>query len=60
MKVTVEVKSLPELKRELDRLSGVVQGKLCRNAAGVHPHQYASEMAWREDNRRKPNGTLFQ
>jgi hypothetical protein len=26
---------------------------------GVHLHQYAGEMAWREDNRRKPNGTLF-
>jgi hypothetical protein len=24
-----------------------------------HLHQYAGEMAWREDNRRKPNGTLF-
>jgi hypothetical protein len=24
----------------------------------VHLHQYAGEMAWREDNRRKPNGTL--
>ena len=26
---------------------------------GVHLHAYAGEMAWREDNRRKPNGTLF-
>jgi hypothetical protein len=26
---------------------------------GVHLHQYAGEMAWREDNRRKPNGTQF-
>jgi hypothetical protein len=25
----------------------------------VHLHQHAREMAWREDNRRKPNGTLF-
>jgi transposase-like protein len=24
-----------------------------------HLHQYAGEMAWREDNRRKPNGTQF-
>jgi len=24
-----------------------------------HLGQYASEMAWREDNRRKPNGTLY-
>jgi hypothetical protein len=24
-----------------------------------HLHQYAGDMAWREDNRRKPNGTLF-
>ena len=23
---------------------------------GVHLHQYAGEMAWREDNRRKPSG----
>jgi transposase-like protein len=26
---------------------------------GVHLHQYAGEMAWREDNRRKPTGTQF-
>ena len=26
---------------------------------GIHLHQYAGEMAWREDNRRKPNGTQF-
>jgi hypothetical protein len=26
---------------------------------GMHLHQYAGEMAWREDNRRKPNGTQF-
>jgi hypothetical protein len=26
---------------------------------GVHLHQYAAEMAWREDNRRKATGTLF-
>ena len=23
---------------------------------GIHLHQYAGEMAWREANRRKPNG----
>jgi hypothetical protein len=27
---------------------------------GVHLSGYAGEMAWRENNRRKPNGTLFQ
>ena len=27
---------------------------------GVHIAAYAGEMAWRENNRRKPNGTLFQ
>jgi transposase-like protein len=27
---------------------------------GVHLAAYAGEMAWRENNRRKPNGTLFQ
>ena len=27
--------------------------------SGRHLHSYAGEMAWREDNRRKPNGTLF-
>ena len=26
---------------------------------GVHLHQYAGEMAWREDNRRKPTGAQF-
>jgi hypothetical protein len=26
---------------------------------GIHLHQYAGEMAWREDNRRKPNGRQF-
>jgi ISXO2-like transposase domain len=26
---------------------------------GVHLHQYAGEMVWREDNRRKDNRTLF-
>jgi ISXO2-like transposase domain len=26
---------------------------------GIHLHQYAGEMAWREDNRRKPNGTCM-
>lgn len=27
---------------------------------GVHLAAYAGEMAWRENNRRQPNGTLFQ
>jgi len=27
--------------------------------SGKYLHQYAGEMAWREDNRRQPNGTLF-
>ncbi|MGI9494106.1 MAG: IS1595 family transposase [Geminicoccaceae bacterium] len=27
---------------------------------GVHLACYAGEMAWRENNRRKPNGTMFQ
>ena len=27
--------------------------------SGRYLHQYANEMAWREDNRRQPNGTLF-
>lgn len=28
--------------------------------SGRYLHQYAGEMAWREDNRRVPNGTLYQ
>lgn len=28
--------------------------------SGRYLHQYANEMAWREDHRRKPNGTLYQ
>jgi len=28
-------------------------------ASGRHLHAYAGEMAWREENRRKPNGTQF-
>lgn len=27
--------------------------------SGRYLHSYANEMAWREDNRRKPNGTLY-
>lgn len=27
--------------------------------SGRYLHQYAAEAAWREDNRRKPNGTLY-
>lgn len=27
--------------------------------SGRYLHAYANEMAWREDNRRKPNGTLY-
>jgi len=27
--------------------------------SGKYLHQYAGEMAWREDHRRKPNGTLY-
>lgn len=30
------------------------------HSIGVHLTAYAGEMAWREDNHRKPNGTLFQ
>jgi transposase-like protein len=28
--------------------------------SGQYLHQYANEMAWREDHRREPNGTLYQ
>jgi len=28
--------------------------------SGRYLHQYANEMAWREDHRRKPNGDLYQ
>ena len=28
--------------------------------SGPYLHQYANEMAWREDNRRQPNGTQFR
>lgn len=27
--------------------------------SGKYLHQYAREAAWREDNKRKPNGTLY-
>jgi hypothetical protein len=27
--------------------------------AGLHLHAYSSEMAWREDNRRRSNGELY-
>jgi len=27
--------------------------------SGRYLHQYASEMAWREDHRREPNGSQF-
>ena len=29
------------------------------SGCGPYLNVYANEMAWREDNRRKPNGTLY-
>ena len=29
------------------------------HVSGPYLHSYANEMAWREDNRRKPNGELY-
>ena len=29
------------------------------DVAGPYLHAYANEMAWREDNRRQPNGTQY-
>ena len=35
---------------------------MCRthhHVSGAYLNAYANEMAWREDNRRNPNGTLY-